>query len=251
MTLALSRRAPLPRLSRFGWLMGLYAENHARLQRLFEPADLGCGRYLSTIGDGLDVHLEVVEQHAYTSELRMSYGLVDPQTGLADPSALGQEFRFGLIPQRLSSLHGRKRLIICLMGNSPCGNQPPLALQFAGGFIGVNFSLLYCRRRFGQIGSDACQPGLIVLAFQPQQCLSCLHPLAFVHQDLTYRTLDRHDKRRVTHRKNDAFSQNSRIRLNWRYLFLVCLTAIQQPPDGSSQKGSSQQCQKPVTPHPE
>ena len=87
MTLALSRRAPLPRLSRFGWLMGLYAENHARLQRLFEPGDLGCGRYLSTIGDGLDVHLEVVEQHAYTSELRMSYGLVDPQTGLADPSA--------------------------------------------------------------------------------------------------------------------------------------------------------------------
>ena len=87
MTLALSRRAPLPRLSRFGWLMGLYAENHARLQRLFEPADLGCGRYLSTIGDGLDVQLEVVEQHAYTSELRMSYGLVDPQTGLADPSA--------------------------------------------------------------------------------------------------------------------------------------------------------------------
>ena len=87
MTLALSRRAPLPRLSRFGWLMGLYAENHARLQRLFEPADLGCGRYLSAIGDGLDVHLEVVEQHAYTSELRRSYGLVDPQTGLADPSA--------------------------------------------------------------------------------------------------------------------------------------------------------------------
>ena len=53
MTLALSRRAPLPRLSRFAWLMGLYAENHARLQRLFEPADLGCGRYLSAIGDGL------------------------------------------------------------------------------------------------------------------------------------------------------------------------------------------------------
>ena len=83
----LARRVQLPRLSRFGWLMGLYAENHARLQRLFEPGDLACGEYASAIGDGLDVHLEVVEQHAYTSELRMSYGLVDPQTGLADPSA--------------------------------------------------------------------------------------------------------------------------------------------------------------------
>ena len=87
MNQVLSRRAPLPGLSRFGWLMGLYGENHARLQRLFEPADLDCGDYLSSIGDGLDVRLEILERHAYTTELRLSYGLVDPQTGLADPSA--------------------------------------------------------------------------------------------------------------------------------------------------------------------
>ena len=87
MSRVLARRAPLPKLSRFGWLMGLYTENHARLQRLFEPAELGCGAYVSSIGDGLDVRLDVLEQHAYTCELRMSYGLVDPQTGLADPSA--------------------------------------------------------------------------------------------------------------------------------------------------------------------
>lgn len=87
MSSVLSRRAPLPRLSRFGWLMGLYAENHARLQRLFEPAELAVGSYLSSIGDGLDVRLDVLERHAYTSELRMSYGLVDPATGMADPSA--------------------------------------------------------------------------------------------------------------------------------------------------------------------
>ena len=83
----LARRKPLPRLSRFGWLMGLYAENHARLQRLFEPADLACGDYVSSIGDGLDLQLQVIEHHAYTVELRLSYGLVDPQTGLFDPSA--------------------------------------------------------------------------------------------------------------------------------------------------------------------
>ena len=83
----LARRKPLPRLSRFGWLMGLYAENHARLQRLFEPADLVPGEYVSCIGDGLDLHLRLLEQHAYTTELRLSYGLIDPQTGLHDPSA--------------------------------------------------------------------------------------------------------------------------------------------------------------------
>lgn len=87
MSRVLSRRVELPKMSRFGWLMGLYSENHARLQRLFEPAQLGCGMYVSSIGDGLDVRLEVIEQHAYTTELRMSYGLLDPQTGLSDPSA--------------------------------------------------------------------------------------------------------------------------------------------------------------------
>ena len=87
MTAALARRVLLPKISRFGWLMGLYTENHARMQRLFEPADLVRGGYVSSIGDGLDLQLDVVERHAYTIELRMSYGLVDPQTGLRDPSA--------------------------------------------------------------------------------------------------------------------------------------------------------------------
>lgn len=87
MSLALQRRHRLPTLSRFGWLMALYAENHGRLQRLFDPAHLAPGAYRSSIGDGLDVHLDVLECHAYTTELRMSYGLLDPQTGLADPSA--------------------------------------------------------------------------------------------------------------------------------------------------------------------
>ena len=87
MSKVLARCVPLPKLSRFGWLMGLYAENHARLQRLFEPADLACGGYVSSIGDGLDLRIDVLARHAYTVELRMSYGLVDPQTGLFDPSA--------------------------------------------------------------------------------------------------------------------------------------------------------------------
>ena len=87
MSNVLSRHHAVPKISRFGWLMALYGENHARLQRLFAPADLAVGHYVSSIRDGLDVRLEVIERHAYTSELRMSYGLVDPRTGMADPSA--------------------------------------------------------------------------------------------------------------------------------------------------------------------
>ena len=87
------RQPRIPRLGRLGWLMGLYAENHTRLVRLFEPGELAPGRYLSSIGDGLDVHLDVLDQHRYTTELRLSYGLVDPLTGEPDPSAYLRLYR--------------------------------------------------------------------------------------------------------------------------------------------------------------
>ena len=88
MSNVVSRELLVPKLSRFGWLMGLYAENFNRLVRLFEPADLGQGSYLSSIGDGLDLRLDVIAQHAYTSELRLAYDqLPDPVTGEPDPSA--------------------------------------------------------------------------------------------------------------------------------------------------------------------
>lgn len=94
MTQVLSRRTlHIPRLSRLGWLMGLYAENHDRLQRLFAAADLPCGRHVSSVGDGLDVFLDVEARHAYTVELRLSYALLDPLTGEPDPSAHVRVYR--------------------------------------------------------------------------------------------------------------------------------------------------------------
>lgn len=77
----------LPSLDRFGWLMALYTENHALLGRLFATADLAAGMHVSSVGDGLDLRVEVLLQHRYTTELRLSYGMVDPVTGLPDPSA--------------------------------------------------------------------------------------------------------------------------------------------------------------------
>lgn len=85
--------ARIPKLTRFGWLMGLYAENFIRLTRLFEPADLSVGRYASAVGDGLDLRVDVIEQHAYTTELRLTYALRDPVTGEPDPSAYLRLYR--------------------------------------------------------------------------------------------------------------------------------------------------------------
>lgn len=83
----LTRRPRLPAMGRFGWLMALYAENHTRLVRLFDPGELAPGRYRSEVAGALPVLLDVVAQHAYTTELRLSYAMLDPVTGEPDPSA--------------------------------------------------------------------------------------------------------------------------------------------------------------------
>lgn len=72
---------------RFGFLMGLYAENYHRLTRLFAPQQLGMGRYASDVDDGLSVHLQLQERHPYTLELELTYDFVDVETGRRAPSA--------------------------------------------------------------------------------------------------------------------------------------------------------------------
>ncbi len=72
---------------RFAWLMGLYAENQQRLERLFAPTRLAVGEYVSSVSDGLDVQLSVQARHPYTLELGLSYRLLDARTGYPAPSA--------------------------------------------------------------------------------------------------------------------------------------------------------------------
>ena len=73
--------------SRFSWLMGLYAENYHRLARLFAPQALALGRYRSSLDDGLDLRLDVLERHRYTLDLHLTYNFVDGATGEPSPSA--------------------------------------------------------------------------------------------------------------------------------------------------------------------
>jgi len=80
-----SRNALLP--GRFGFLMGLYAENYHRLAKLFAPQELAPGFYVSSVDDGLDVRLQVQEKHPYTLELELTYNFVDAHTGQPSPSA--------------------------------------------------------------------------------------------------------------------------------------------------------------------
>ena len=81
------------RPNRFGYLMGLYAENYVRLTRMFRPEHLVGRSFRSSIGDGLDVRLDLIERHPYTLELRLTYDLADPVTGQPDPSAYVRVYR--------------------------------------------------------------------------------------------------------------------------------------------------------------
>jgi uncharacterized protein YqiB (DUF1249 family) len=74
-----------PRPGRFPWLMALYAENHRRLVRMFDPAALPIGSYRSEVGDGLDLRVEVQERQPYTVALELSYGF--EEGAMAEPAA--------------------------------------------------------------------------------------------------------------------------------------------------------------------
>jgi uncharacterized protein YqiB (DUF1249 family) len=93
MRTALEHRRALPRMSRFAWLMEIYGENFSRLSRMFQPQGLSPGVYVSRIPDGLELFVEVLEQHAYTVELRISYRMRDAATGQPDPSAYVRLYR--------------------------------------------------------------------------------------------------------------------------------------------------------------
>jgi uncharacterized protein YqiB (DUF1249 family) len=90
----LFRPQELPSFSRLGWLMGLYADNHQRIARMLDLSRFDRpGTWISSCGNGLDVVIEVLEVHAYTLELRISYQLCDPVTGQPDPSAYVRIYR--------------------------------------------------------------------------------------------------------------------------------------------------------------
>lgn len=93
MSKVVSRPINAAKINRFSWLMALYAENHQRLHRLFVPEALAEGHYVSSVGDGLDLRLDILAQHAYTTELRLSYAMLDPVTGEPDPSAYLRLYR--------------------------------------------------------------------------------------------------------------------------------------------------------------
>ena len=110
--------------SRFAYLMGLYAENYHRLSRLFAPQSLAPGQYVSSVDDGIDVRFDVLERHAYTLELKLSYLLQDRDTGESAPSAWMRMYNDAHVAE-VSHCHPGKHLWHAL------GPFPPTKTLFA------------------------------------------------------------------------------------------------------------------------
>lgn len=92
---------------RFGFLMGLYAENYHRLARLFAPQQLAPGLYVSSVDDGLDVSLAIQQRHRYTLELELTYAFVDAATGRPSPSAQLRVYEDAHVAEALHCHPGR------------------------------------------------------------------------------------------------------------------------------------------------
>jgi uncharacterized protein YqiB (DUF1249 family) len=92
---------------RLEWLMGLYAENHQRLERLFAPERLPVGEFASCVDDGLDVRLSLQARHPYTIEIGLSYTIVDAGTGNPAPSAQLRSYLDARLTEALHCEPGR------------------------------------------------------------------------------------------------------------------------------------------------
>jgi uncharacterized protein len=103
-------RHPRPaRLARYARLTALYADNYWRLTRVLGPDRLAVGGYRSSVGDGIDLLLQMDERKPYTLQFTLSYALPDAQSGRPDPSASVRLYRDARVAEVLAC-HGARRI---------------------------------------------------------------------------------------------------------------------------------------------
>lgn len=112
---------------RFAYLMGLYAQHYWQLVSLFGPERLREGRYVSSIGDGLDVELVLLECHRYTQVMRLSY-LFKDEPAHPEPSAYVRIYQDAQLAE-VCNFHVDSRLRHVLGGEDQAHTQFERSLQ--------------------------------------------------------------------------------------------------------------------------
>lgn len=70
-----------------GMVQAQSEENYRHLLRLAPDLSLMAGKYLSSLGQGMDLHLEIFEQTPYTSLIHLTYFFPHPVGHYPDPDA--------------------------------------------------------------------------------------------------------------------------------------------------------------------
>lgn len=85
--MSMTTAIPVGRNARFARLMSLFGEHYRRLLLLVDDEHLQRRRFASRAGASPDLYVEVLEQHRYTTVLRMTYLLAGDGEPSLDPDA--------------------------------------------------------------------------------------------------------------------------------------------------------------------
>ncbi len=87
-------------------LMGLYEDNHRLLAALAPDIWRFQGRHVSRMNDGMDLHLDVIEQAPYTTIFRLTHFFDEPGNGkVADPAMQVRVYHDAGLTEAVSCRH--------------------------------------------------------------------------------------------------------------------------------------------------
>lgn len=96
------------RQNRFPELMALYAENYRQLNLLLDASMFHHERFVSRVTDAVDLYVEVLERHRYTTVVRMTYVLEsEAGTFSLDPDAEIRIYHDASLAEALCCYPGR------------------------------------------------------------------------------------------------------------------------------------------------
>lgn len=94
--------------SRFPELMALYAENYRQLNLLLDASMFHHERFVSRVTDALDLYVQILERHRYTTVVRMTYVLEgDDGNYSLDPDAEVRLYHDAKLAEALYCYPGR------------------------------------------------------------------------------------------------------------------------------------------------
>ncbi len=99
----------------FSGLMELFELNYLQLKSLVPTQDSRDEYLLSEVGDGLDLYMQILERHRYTTVMRMTYLFESGERYRADPNAQVRIYHDACVAEVTACYPGAKVARLCGM----------------------------------------------------------------------------------------------------------------------------------------